>query len=69
VEISDEFLYWSDASNWPGETLPVEGDDVEIVAGWNMILDLEETPVFNMITINGRLSFSNNETNPIDINL
>ncbi len=34
-----------------------------------MILDLEETPVLNMVTVNGRLTFSNNEYNPIDINL
>jgi hypothetical protein len=54
-DILNSILYWSDHSNWPNETLPVEGDDVEIKSGWNMILDIEETPVFENITINGRL--------------
>lgn len=69
VEVSDEFIYWSDVTNWPEERLPEEGEDVEIISGWNMILDLEETPILNMLTVNGRLTFSNNETNPINVNL
>ena len=28
-------------------------------SGWNMLLDLEETPVFKSLTINGRLTFMN----------
>ena len=47
---------WSDVSNWGG-TLPQEGDDVTIPSGWNMILDLEETPILSSLTVNGRLSF------------
>jgi hypothetical protein len=62
-------MYWSDPSNWPEERLPEEGEDVDILPGWNMILDLEETPILNMVTINGRLTFLNDETNPIDVNL
>lgn len=54
-----EFRFWSDASNWPNETVPVEGDDVHIEPGWKMILDVEETPVFELIRINGILIFSN----------
>ena len=26
-------------------------------SGWNLVLDLDETPVFSSLTINGRLSF------------
>ena len=48
---------WSDAENWGG-TLPIDGDDVEVPSGWNMVLDLEETPVLKSLTINGRLSFA-----------
>ena len=40
--------------------MPQEGDDVEVPSGWNLVLDLEETPVFNSLTINGRLSFAQN---------
>lgn len=49
---------WSDPLSWEEGVLPEEGDDVEIMSGWNMILDLEETPVLNSLTINGRLSFA-----------
>jgi hypothetical protein len=59
VETESEFRLWSDVSNWPNETLPVEGDNVHIESGWNMVLDIEETPVFELIRINGILSFGN----------
>jgi len=49
--------------SWGDRGLPVDGDDVEIESGWNMLLDLEETPNLNSLTINGRLSFINNGTN------
>jgi hypothetical protein len=45
VETESEFRYWSDVSNWPNEELPKEGEDVHILSGWNMILDIEETPI------------------------
>lgn len=56
VALEEGQRLWSDTSNWGG-TLPQEGDDVEIPSGWNMVLDLEETPVLASLTINGRLSF------------
>lgn len=56
VELEEGQRLWSDETNWGG-TLPADGDDVEIQSGWNMVLDLEETPVFKSLTINGRLSF------------
>jgi len=36
---------------------------VEIIPGWNMLLDLAETPKLNSLTINGRLSFIQNGSN------
>ena len=69
VEISDEYIYWSHPEEWPDKHLPEEGEDVEILAGWNMILDVADPPILNMIRINGRLTFSNNQSNPIDIHL
>ena len=56
VELEEGQRLWSNETNWGG-TLPAEGDDVEIPSGWNMLLDLEETPVFKSLTINGRLTF------------
>jgi len=58
VKTESEFRLWSDVKNWPDEKLPVEGDDVHIMSGWNMILDIEETPILKLIRINGVLSFS-----------
>jgi hypothetical protein len=60
VEVDElaEFRYWSDVKNWPNETLPVEGDHVHILSGWKMILDLEETPIIELIRVNGLLIFS-----------
>jgi len=58
VETESEFRFWSDVTNWPNEELPKEGDDVHIMSGWNMILDIEETPIFKLIRVNGILSFS-----------
>jgi len=61
VVINDDeadYRMWSNASNWPNGQLPQAGDNVEIPSGWKMILDIEETPVFTMLSINGKLYFS-----------
>jgi len=67
-ELSDEFLYWSKPSSWPSGAVPVEGDDVVIESGVNMILDVN-TEIMNSLEINGRLTFLNNETDPLDLTL
>jgi hypothetical protein len=59
VEMEAGSRLWSDPLNWPGEVLPAEGDDVIIESGWNMYLDIEETPIFKSLEINGRLTFLN----------
>lgn len=58
-EEESEYRYWSDESNWPDEKLPEEGEDVHIESGWKMILDIEETPIFKLVRVNGLLIFSN----------
>ena len=45
-------------------SIPVDGDDVEIMSGWNMLLDIPETPKLNSLSINGRLSFIQREETP-----
>ena len=57
VELEEGSRLWSDPANWPNGELPVEGDDVVVESGWNMYLDLEETPIFDSLEINGRLTF------------
>ena len=48
---------WSDVSNWPLGRLPAEGEDVHIMSGWNMTMDLEETPIYRLVRVNGILNF------------
>jgi hypothetical protein len=50
--------YWSDASNWPNNTLPTTDSDVHIEPGWNMVFDLNDTsPVYKLVRVNGNLTF------------
>ena len=55
-EMEEGQRLWSDPESWPEGVIPVEGDEVEILSGWNMLLDLEETPKLKTLNINGRLS-------------
>lgn len=48
---------WSDPLNWPDERLPEDGEDVEILKGWNMILDIAQTPKIKHMQLNGKLTF------------
>ncbi len=40
---------WSAASSWDSGKIPVADEVVEIKAGWNMVLDIEETPILKML--------------------
>jgi hypothetical protein len=55
IEISKDFILWSDINSWESGALPVAGEDVEILPGVNMQLDID-TPLLNKLTINGRLT-------------
>ena len=48
---------WSDPKTWASGKVPAEGEDVEVPAGKNIVFDLEESPIFNYVQINGRLTF------------
>lgn len=48
---------WSDVANWESGALPAAGDNVEVKCPWTMILDVDETPIFNSLTIVGTLKF------------
>ena len=59
VELEEGQRLWSDPESWgEGGKVPEEGDEVTIESGWNMVLDIEETPILESLTINGRLSFA-----------
>ena len=45
---------WSDASSWATTgRVPVDGEDAVIENGWNMVLDISETPILRSLEING----------------
>jgi hypothetical protein len=55
--IEDTVRRWSVAESWPSGKVPVAGEDVEILPGINMLYDVEESPIINLLMINGRLTF------------
>lgn len=57
ADIETGYRRWSDPASWTSGKLPVEGEYVHIEPSWNMLLDLEETPVVGLVQINGRLTF------------
>lgn len=52
--------YWSDATNWPNNTLPKEGQNVTIPDAWNLVLDCA-TPIFNYVEVRGYLIFDQSQ--------
>ena len=50
---------WSDPLSWERGQLPKEGEDVIIKSGKNFLFDLEESPMYNMVQINGQVVFKN----------
>jgi len=58
---------WSDPKSWTSGKVPIEGEDVHVESGWNMIYDVEESPVFKLVRINGRLTFKNDTAKPLNL--
>jgi len=56
-EVESETRLWSNPKSWPNETVPVEGDDVHIESGWNMTFDMENSPTYGLVRVNGYLTF------------
>src|SRR6186713_956492 len=50
---------WSDPATWPNNKVPAAGDKVAIAKDKNVILDVN-TPALGGLSIDGKLSFSNN---------
>jgi len=51
--------YWSKAEDWPNATLPVEGENIHIEPGTNWVYDLAESPIYDLVRVNGKLTFDN----------
>jgi len=48
---------WSKNSSWPDGLVPEAGASVHIESGWNMTFDMEESPIYELVRINGYLAF------------
>jgi hypothetical protein len=57
VPMEEGSRLWSDPTSWPAGVVPGEEEEVEVESGWNMYYDLETSPTYKSITVNGRLSF------------
>jgi hypothetical protein len=55
--VDNKIRKWSDVNNWPNKVLPKTGEDVEILCPWKMVVDIKETPILGILTINGELIF------------
>lgn len=62
VVIEDTARRWSNPLSWESKKVPVAGESVEILPGVNMLYDVAESPIMEMITINGRLTFEDGKT-------
>lgn len=51
---------WSNPASWDSGKVPVANETIEIKPGVNMLYDVAESPIYTMITINGRLTFEDN---------
>jgi hypothetical protein len=68
VEEEIKERYWSQPRHWNyvddnglkvEGAVPVEGDEVIIREGWNMIYDIEESPKLKSVEVRGNLTFLN----------
>jgi len=57
--MEDRVRYWNVSTDWPDGKVPVEGDDVHIESGWQMVFNLNPSPVYKLIRVNGKLTFEN----------
>jgi hypothetical protein len=51
---------WSNPASWKSGKVPLEGEDVVVEPGYNVVYDLEESPIYRYVQINGRLTFKQN---------
>lgn len=57
VAVESNVRLWSNDASWPSGKVPLAGEDVVIEPGKNFVFDLEESPIYTYIQINGRVTF------------
>lgn len=56
-DVKTEML-WSDKKTWPNlGHVPEEDDEVEIKDGWEVVYDVETSPILKSLEVNGKLTF------------
>ena len=57
--MADVTNLWSDPKTWKhlDNRIPVEGEDVLVPSGYNVIYDIGISPLFKSLEINGRVTF------------
>jgi len=51
-------MLWSNKDTWTNlGRVPIAGDIVEIEDGWDVLYDIETSPVLQSLEVNGKLSF------------
>lgn len=48
---------WSDPTSWTSGTVPAADEDVTIESGKNFVFDLENSPIYGKVVINGQVKF------------
>ena len=57
-EYEEKVRLWSEPNDWPNGVVPIEGDDVHVESTWNMVFDMNPSPIYKFIRVNGNLTFS-----------
>lgn len=55
--IETTIRYWSNATSWASGKVPQANETVVIEASQNFVYDLVDSPIYNYIQVNGRLTF------------
>jgi hypothetical protein len=60
---TDELLFryvslWSDDTTWGGEFAPMDGESVSVPPGLNLLVDIDSTPVLNLVIVEGSIIFA-----------
>jgi len=67
IPIETNYRLWSNVSSWSTTgKIPEAGEDALIETGWNMLLDID-TPILRTVQVNGRLTFKNDSSTPLNL--
>ena len=56
---------WSDEDTWGGEFQPLEGDMVYVPSGLHLLVDVDSTPIFSAVLVEGSIIFAPDSANSL----